>query len=99
MRIFDAHDEWCYISNMDSKSHHHEPSKRRPVNLTIRADVLEEAKALKLNTSQAAETGIIGAVKKAYEQQWLKDSQSAIQAYNERIDKAGPLLTPNWLRD
>ena len=34
-------------------------SKRRPINLTIRKDVLKEAKALKLNTSKAAEAGII----------------------------------------
>jgi antitoxin CcdA len=79
--------------------HRDESSKRRPVNLTIRADVLDEAKVLKLNTSQAAETGIIAAVRRANEQKWLRDSQSAIEAYNKRIDKSGPLLTPSWARD
>jgi antitoxin CcdA len=52
---------------MDSYSPHDNRSKRRPVNLTIRADILEEAGALKLNTSQAAETGIIAAVREANE--------------------------------
>jgi antitoxin CcdA len=74
------------------------PSRRRPVNLTIRADVLDEAKALNLNTSQAAETGIIAAVKKAHEQEWLRNNQAAIQAHNKRIDDNGPLLTPGWAR-
>ena len=82
-----------------STASHNEHSKRRPVNLTIRADVLDEAKALKLNTSQAAEIGIIAAVRKAHEQEWLRDSQDALQAHNKRVDKSGPLLTPGWARD
>lgn len=77
----------------------HLPSKRRPVNLTIREDLMKEAKALKLNISQAAENGIIASVKQAQEQEWLKNNQKAIQAHNERIDKTGPLLTPAWKRD
>ncbi len=83
----------------DDVSLHSEHSKRRPVNLTIRADVLAEAKALKLNASQAAETGIIAAVKKAREEEWLRNSQEAIRGYNERIEKSGPLLRPRWARD
>lgn len=75
------------------------PSKRRPVNLTIREDVLKEAKALHLNASQAAETGIIAAVKQAREREWLKNSRDAILAHNKRIDKEGTLLTPSWVRD
>jgi len=75
------------------------PSRRRPVNLTIREDVLQEAKTLNLNASQAAETGIIAAVKQAHEQEWLKNNQKALLAHNQRIDKSGPLLTPSWARD
>lgn len=82
----------------DDASLHSEHSKRRPVNLTIRADVLAEAKELKLNASQAAETGIIAAVKKAREEEWLRDSKQAILAYNERIEKSGPLLRARWAR-
>ena len=75
------------------------PSKRRSTNLTIREDLLREAKALKLNTSQAAEIGIMAAVRQAREQEWLKNKQEAILAHNKRVDKAGPLLTPYWARD
>jgi antitoxin CcdA len=74
-------------------------SKRRPVNLTIRQDVLDQAKALNLNASQAGEAGIMTAVKRAKEEQWRQDARSAIEAYNERIDKSGPLLTPHWATD
>jgi antitoxin CcdA len=77
----------------------HPASKRRPVNLTIRADVLEDAKALNLNASQAAELGILAAVKQAREEKWLKENREALLAHNKRIDKTGPLLTPAWARD
>jgi antitoxin CcdA len=74
-------------------------ARRRPVNLTIRQDVLDQAKALSLNTSQAAEAGIITAVKHAQEEKWRQEARSAIDAYNERIEKSGPLLTPHWATD
>ncbi|PSJ15721.1 type II toxin-antitoxin system CcdA family antitoxin [Nitrosomonas supralitoralis] len=41
-----------------------EISKRRPVNLTIREDLMQNAKSLNLNTSKAAEAGIEDAIKK-----------------------------------
>jgi antitoxin CcdA len=84
---------------MSKKSGQNKSPRRRPVNLTIRADILDEAKALKLNTSQAAELGIIEAVKRAHEEEWLKENQAALEAHNHRIDKSGPLLTPGWARD
>lgn len=83
----------------DDTSLHSEQSKRRPVNLTIRADVLADAKALKLNASKAAETGIIAAVKKAREEEWLKTNRAALLAHNERVDRIGTLLPPSWERD
>ena len=71
-------------------------SKRRPVNLTIREDILKQAKDLNLNASQAAEVGLVEAIKQARETAWLKENQKALQAHNERVEKTGPLLTPNW---
>ncbi len=71
-------------------------SKRRPVNLTISDDVLNEAKSLNVNASQAAEVGILDAIKKAREQEWIQNNQKAVQAHNKRIEKDGPLLTPDW---
>ncbi len=72
-------------------------SKRRPVNLTIREDVLSEAKSLKLNASKAAEAGIINAVREARAEEWLEANKLALQAHNKRIIKDGPLLKPSWV--
>lgn len=74
-------------------------ARRRPVSLTVRADLLSEAKGLKLNASRAAEEGIELAVKKAKEAAWLDENRDAITAHNERIAKHGTLLKPIWLRD
>ena len=71
-------------------------SRRRSVNLTIRKDVIDTAKALKLNASKAAEAGITQAIRKAQSEQWLRENRTALAAHNKRIEQDGPLLTPDW---
>ena len=75
-----------------------ETTKRRPINLTIRTDVLKEAKSLNLNASQAAEAGIIAAIQRAQEQEWLHTNKTALLAHNNRIEQEGLLLTPSWVK-
>jgi antitoxin CcdA len=74
-------------------------TKRRSVNLTIRRDVIETAKALKLNASKAAEAGIMQAIQQTQSEQWIRDNQSALSAHNQRINQNGPLLTPGWAQE
>jgi antitoxin CcdA len=71
--------------------------KRRPVNLTIRADVMKDAKAFKINASHEAEKAIVAAVKKAKEEEWIAENWDAIQAHNERIEREGLPIKPYWL--
>lgn len=73
--------------------------KRRATNLTIREDILNEAKTLNINTSQAAEMGISQAISQVYAQQWKIEHQQAIAAHNQRVDKHGTLLTPDWINE
>lgn len=73
-----------------------EPSKRRPINLTIREDILKDARDLNLNASKAAEQGIAQAIKEAREYAWLNENKEAIKAHNNRVAKNGVLLPPNW---
>ncbi len=70
--------------------------RKRPVSMTIRADLLDEAKALDLNASAAAESGIEAAVKAAREKRWLEANRKAIEAHNARVADRGTLLTPTW---
>lgn len=73
--------------------------QRRRINLTISEDVIAEAKALSINTSQAAEAGIREALLQAREQQWRDENRHAIKAHNLRIEKHGVLLPPAWAKE
>ena len=74
-------------------------SKRRATNLTVRGDLLREAKLLSVNVSRAAEQGIEAAVKRAKELAWLRANKAAIDAQNERVAQRGTLIIPPWLED
>lgn len=74
-----------------------EARTRRRVNLSIHQDVIDDAKALSLNASRAAEEGIARAVKAERERQWLEANADAIAARKERLAREGLLLTPHWL--
>lgn len=95
MRIFDAHTICVYTICMFDVIE----IKKRPMNLTIREDVIAEAKALNLNASQAAENGMKAAIKKAKEDAWLAENRDAIQAHNDRIERNGLLVKSWWMRD
>jgi len=74
-------------------------ARRRSVNLTIREDVIAEAKSLSLNASQAAEAGLVAAIRQARAKAWREENRQAIEAHNARIEKDGVLLTPDWAQD
>lgn len=79
-----------------SQTNYQAASKRRSINLTIREDIIETAKALHLNASKAAESGILQAVQKALGEQWLQQNSAALAAHNQRIEQDGVLLNPDW---
>lgn len=76
-----------------------EPSARKRINLTIREDLIAAAKELGLNASRAAEAGLSDAVRKAREEQWLRENAPAIEAHNQRIAREGPAIMADWTRE
>lgn len=71
--------------------------RRKRVNLTVREDVMQEARELGLNTSRAAEAGIEVAIREEKGRRWKEENREAIKAHNERVEREGPLLgTPWW---
>jgi antitoxin CcdA len=62
---------------------------KKPTNVTIRSDLLEEARALNINLSQEFETHLAEVVRKHRAEQWLKDNRAAIDAYNRHIERDG----------
>jgi antitoxin CcdA len=62
---------------------------KKPTNVTIRGDLLDEARALKINLSQEFEKHLSEVVRKHRAEQWLKDNRAAIEAYNRHVEKHG----------
>ena len=64
---------------------------KRAVNLSIDEAKLAQARALELNLSRLLEESLDKRLQKERERQWLEENREAIEAYNERIRRDGPL--------
>ena len=62
---------------------------KKAANLSIRADLLEEARAYKINLSQTLENALQVELKKKKERRWLEENRAAIEAYNRHIERDG----------
>lgn len=62
---------------------------KKAANLSVRADLLEEARAYKINLSQTLETALQAELKKEKERRWLEENQAAIEAYGRYVEKHG----------
>lgn len=62
---------------------------KKAANLTVRADLLEEARAYKINLSQTLETALDVELKKRREAEWLEQNREAIAAYARFVEKHG----------
>ena len=65
------------------------PGVRRATNVTLRADLVEEARRLEINLSRELEARLEVLVKEARAAQWRKDNQQAIAAYARYFEKHG----------
>jgi antitoxin CcdA len=64
-------------------------SRRRATNVSLRADLVEEARALEINLSKELEARLEALVREARATQWKKDNQRAIAAYTRYFEKHG----------
>ena len=62
---------------------------RKATNLSIDPDLIEEAKALGVNASRAAEAGVREAVRAAKSEAWLRENAEAIASSNAWVEKNG----------
>jgi len=68
----------------------HDPdSPRKAANLTINADLLRQARALKINLSATLERALVDELRKQRRDRWLEENREAIAAYNEDVAKHG----------
>jgi len=62
---------------------------KRATNVSIRRDLLAEAKGLGVNLSQAAEYGIAQTIKAKREEQWIARNKSALDSSNAYVETHG----------
>lgn len=67
----------------------HPALARRPTNVTLPDHLVAEARALRINVSQACEQGLASAVKRVREEAWLAENRQAFDAWNAYIDQHG----------
>jgi antitoxin CcdA len=62
---------------------------RKATNLSIRTDLLEQARALDINLSREFELHLAEAVRKRQAEQWVQANHAAIEAYNRHLERDG----------
>ncbi|PIV88388.1 MAG: acetoacetyl-CoA synthase [Hydrogenophilales bacterium CG17_big_fil_post_rev_8_21_14_2_50_63_12] len=62
---------------------------KKATNLSVRTDLLEEARALGINLSKTLEKALEAEVKKARGKAWLEENRAAIEAYNRETAEHG----------
>jgi antitoxin CcdA len=66
-----------------------ETAIKKATNVTINSDLLQKAKSYNINISKNFEAYLSEVVRKREEAQWLEENRSAIDAFNERVEKEG----------
>jgi antitoxin CcdA len=62
---------------------------KKATNLSLRVDLLEEARKYGINLSQTLESALEAEVKRAKEKAWLEENRAAIEAYQRHIERDG----------
>lgn len=63
--------------------------RRRSTNVTLTVALVDEAKALGVNLSQAAEVGVAGAVARKRAEVWLAENREALESSNAFVEAHG----------
>jgi antitoxin CcdA len=65
------------------------PSPKRPANVSVRADLLEQARRHEINLSRALEERLVELLREKERDAWLLRNRGAIDAYNKRVERDG----------
>jgi post-segregation antitoxin (ccd killing protein) len=63
--------------------------KKKSANLSVDSKLLDDAKRLNLNLSQVFEAGLDQAIRQKQREDWIKKNRSALDAYNDYVEKYG----------
>lgn len=60
---------------------------RQRTNVTLSESLLQEARQLKINLSQACERGLAAEVSETKRRKWLQENEAAINAWNAYVEE------------
>lgn len=63
--------------------------RKRGTNVSLRTDLVDEARELGIGLSQACEDGLARAVKAAKERRWIEENAEGVRKFNEFVEKYG----------
>jgi antitoxin CcdA len=69
------------------------PVRKRAVNLFVDADLLDEARRLRINISETLEQRLRTIVRAELEKHWLEENREAIASINSFIEEHGLLAS------
>jgi antitoxin CcdA len=64
-------------------------ARKIATNLSVRADVVKEARALGLNLSEVFDVAVGDAVRRKRQEAWLEENREAIESYNTAVARDG----------
>jgi antitoxin CcdA len=62
---------------------------RKPTNISLASDIIEEARELNINVSRACERGLVEAIGEARRRLWLKENEAALASSNAFVEANG----------
>jgi antitoxin CcdA len=86
MRICIAHMSRIFVHMNQARA------GRRATNVSVSEALVDEARALGINLSQACERGLAEEVAERRRARWLAENRQAIEDCNMRIERHGPTL-------
>ena len=69
---------------------------KKSANLSINADLLQQAKQLNINLSQTLEQHLAEIIRQAQRSRWLAENKNALDEYNRRIESRGTFSDPSF---
>ena len=65
------------------------PANRKPTNVTLPDNLVEEARALGVNVSQACERGLVAELRRVRAEEWRRENQAGIDEWNAYVEEHG----------
>jgi antitoxin CcdA len=63
--------------------------QKKPTNVSINKELLQEAKEMGINLSATLETALTEAIRQRRREQWLAENAEAIADYNREVERRG----------